>query len=80
MVTDFISRNIHKIRKIDIASSCMSKLNAMSYSNDDLIQIQLNNHVLKRVINILSNTSENCCPTSWPTELKRYSNKIVLKI
>ena len=79
-MTDFTSRNIHKLRKIDIASSCMSKLNAVGYSNNDLIQIQLNDQVLKRVINILSNTSENCCPTSWSTELKRYSNKIVLKI
>ena len=41
--------------------------------------MQLNDQVLKRGINVLSNTSENCCDTSWPTELKRYRNKIVLK-
>ena len=51
----------------------------MTYNGDDIIQMHLNDPVLKRVINILCNTGDGCCPTSWPRELKRYRNKIVLK-
>ena len=42
----------------------------MSYNDDDLMQMQLNDPVLKRVINILCNTGHSFCLTSWPAELK----------
>ena len=69
-VIDFISRNIHEIKKIDIVSSRILKLSGMSYNDDDLMQMQLNDPVLKRVINILCNTGHSFCLTSWPAELK----------
>ena len=65
-VTDLISRNTYEIKKINTESSCMLKLSAMSYNDDDLIQIQLNDPVLKRLINISCNTSDDFFPTSWP--------------
>ena len=79
MATDLISRNIYEIKKIDTTSSCMLKCGAMSYHDDDLIPMQLNDLVVEHALNILYNTGDDCCPFSWFTELKRYRNKILLK-
>ena len=34
--------------------------------------------MLKRVINISCTTGGDFCPTSWPTERKRYRNRLFL--
>ena len=67
IVADFISCNINK------------KLSAVSYDDDDLIQMQSNDPMLKRVLNILCNTGDDFCLTSLPTELKRYGKKLFVK-
>lgn len=74
VVADFISRNIKETKKLDIISTCLLELSAVSYDVDDLIASQMNDPTLRQVKQCLQDQNYD----TFPEQFSRYRQKLII--